>query len=186
MIIANAEYGTWCVDTKRNWPHERLNCELILGIESFSPRTREPIILECDNSKPLSVELYNMLSEWHFKQISIWQIVNEANNTSRYNKQAIAQSMSGDISFDFIIERNGAFYRNVYTMPILGSYAVRYGANQVFQNMAVVFLCSLWDVAGFVFLAARLSTRWSNIGGVPRHLHGCDVRHEACTHHLYT
>nr|XP_014100670.2 uncharacterized protein LOC106625375 [Bactrocera oleae] len=119
MIIANAEYGTWCVDTKRNWPHERLNCELILGIESFSPRTREPIILECDNSKPLSVELYNMLSEWHFKQISIWQIVNEANNTSRYNKQAIAQSMSGDISFDFIIERNGAFYRNVYTMPIL-------------------------------------------------------------------
>uniref|UniRef100_A0A0K8UNT0 Uncharacterized protein n=1 Tax=Bactrocera latifrons TaxID=174628 RepID=A0A0K8UNT0_BACLA len=124
MINTNAEFVTWCVDTKQNWPHERLNCGLILGIESFSPRTREPITLQYDNTMPLPVEPFSMLSEWHFRQISISQIVNAASNTSRYDTQAIAQSMNGDISLDFTIERNGAFYRNVYTMPILGSYAV--------------------------------------------------------------
>ncbi|XP_050324674.1 uncharacterized protein LOC126755975 [Bactrocera neohumeralis] len=119
MINTNAEFVTWCVDTKQNWPHERLNCGLILGIESFSPRTREPITLQYDNSMPLPVEPFSMLSEWHFRQISISQIVSAASNTSRYDTQAIAQSMNGDISLDFTIERNGAFYRNVYTMPIL-------------------------------------------------------------------
>ncbi|XP_011209109.2 uncharacterized protein LOC105230182 [Bactrocera dorsalis] len=119
MINTNAEFVTWCVDTKQNWPHERLNCGLILGIESFSPRTREPITLQYDNSMPLPVEPFSMLSEWHFRQISISQIVSAASNMSRYNTQAIAQSMNGDISLDFMIERNGAFYRNVYTMPIL-------------------------------------------------------------------
>uniref|UniRef100_A0A0A1X6Z4 Neuronal acetylcholine receptor subunit alpha-6 n=1 Tax=Zeugodacus cucurbitae TaxID=28588 RepID=A0A0A1X6Z4_ZEUCU len=119
LIDSNAEFATWCVDTKRNWPHERLNCGLILGLESFSPRTREPITLAYDNTKPLPMEPFSMLSEWHFRQISIAEIVNKGNNTSRYNTEAIVQSMNGDISLDFMIERNGAFYRNVYTMPIL-------------------------------------------------------------------
>ncbi|XP_054739742.1 uncharacterized protein LOC129245551 [Anastrepha obliqua] len=119
LLNTNAEFTTWCVDTKRNWPHERLNCGLILGLESFSPVTHEPITLAYDNTLPLPVEPFNMLSEWHFRQISLSVIASDDNNTNRYGERAIAQTMNGDISLEFTIERNGVFYKNVFTMPIL-------------------------------------------------------------------
>ncbi|XP_067633482.1 neuronal acetylcholine receptor subunit beta-4 [Eurosta solidaginis] len=120
LLNTNAEFATWCVDTKRNWPHERLNCGLILGLESFSPITHEPITLEYDNARPLPVEPFNMLSEWHFRQISISVIANDNNDTERNSRRdAIARSMNGDLSLEFTIERNGVFYKNVFTMPLL-------------------------------------------------------------------
>ncbi|XP_017479014.1 PREDICTED: neuronal acetylcholine receptor subunit beta-4 [Rhagoletis zephyria] len=168
MLNTNAEFTTWCVDTKRNWPHERLNCGLILGLKSFSPLTHEPITLAYDSSLPLPVEPFNMLSEWHFRQISLSVIATADNNTDRYGTQAIAQTMNGDISLEFVIERNGSFYKNVFMMPLVASetlivlsFLLR-GYRRGGLILAVFFVISL----GMMFVTKHAPTAY-----IPNMLH---------------
>ncbi|CAD7012792.1 unnamed protein product [Ceratitis capitata] len=168
MVNTNAEFSTWCVDAKHNWPHERLNCGLLMGLETFSPHKHEPITLKYDNTVPLPVEPFNMLSEWHFRQLSIAEIVSNDDKTSRYSAKAIARTINGDLSLGFTIERNSGFYRNVFTMPILAcetllvlSFLLR-GYRRGGLILVVVFVLSL----GFMFVTRHAPTAY-----IPNILH---------------
>lgn len=60
------------------------------------------------------------LSEWNLHKISVNPIIK--GTFARFTDKDIMQSMDGDVSIIFEISRNGAFYKNVFSVPILGRW----------------------------------------------------------------
>ncbi|XP_030372094.1 acetylcholine receptor subunit beta [Scaptodrosophila lebanonensis] len=112
VLDNNLELISWCVDAARNWPNERLSCDIILG-------TEQGVALDYDaNSDPLSPhEHVNILSAWTFAEFGVSQLQNDTN--TRYATRGMLQTMAGDVAIEFRLQRNGSFYRQVFVMPLI-------------------------------------------------------------------
>lgn len=120
-MASNLELSTWCVDTANNWPNERINCNIELGIEENGGR----IALTYDHEqRPLaSNEHINTPSGWTFVEIDVAHVDNST--SMRYTSEGSIQTISGDVSIGFTIQRNSKFYRHVFVMPIIGKDSVK-------------------------------------------------------------
>ncbi|EDW61103.1 neuronal acetylcholine receptor subunit alpha-4 [Drosophila virilis] len=114
LIVSNWELTTWCVDTARNWPNERINCDIQLGVD----QNQASIALAYDNRrKPLAPnEHVNTPSGWTFVEIAVTHVENAT--TFRYTPKGLLQTMSGDVAIGFTLQRNSEFYRLVFVMPL--------------------------------------------------------------------
>lgn len=118
LIVSNWELTTWCVDTARNWPNERINCDIQLGVD----QNQASIALAYDSRrKPLAPnEHVNTPSGWTFVEIAVTHVENAT--TFRYTPKGLLQTMSGDVAIGFTLQRNSEFYRLVFVMPLFGNY----------------------------------------------------------------
>lgn len=119
LMANNWEATTWCVDTARNWPNERIICDIQMGVDQNYAK----IALTHDNERrPLAVnEHVNTPSGWTFVNIAVLHIENAT--TMRYTPRGILQTMSGDVSIGFTLHRNSSFYRLVFFMPLFGEFS---------------------------------------------------------------
>ena len=115
LTINDALLQTWCLDPLLNWPNEYLKCDINLGL-SPGPFDKLPLIYS-DN---LAHQIVGSLSEWHLHKVSVTPIGKGI--TARYTDNSVIQSMDGDISIIFEISRNSSFYKNVFSIPILGTF----------------------------------------------------------------
>lgn len=120
LMANNWEVTTWCVDTERNWPDERINCDIQMGID----QNQAKIALTHDNErKPLAHnEHVNTPSGWTFVKIAVVHVENAT--TLRYTPKGILQTMSGDVAIGFTLHRNSTFYRLVFAMPLYGEFLI--------------------------------------------------------------
>lgn len=113
LLCPDVILTTWCVNPEQNWPNEHLKCEIDFGLEP-EPLTVMPLIYK----DKLMHDSVDSLSEWHLHKISV-KLINEG-TSARFTDKEMLQTMDGDVSLIFEISRNSAFYKNVFSVPILG------------------------------------------------------------------
>ncbi|XP_065367779.1 acetylcholine receptor subunit beta-type acr-3 [Calliphora vicina] len=112
LNFPDATLTTWCINPERNWPNEQLKCDIDLGLAA-EPLEKLPLIYK-DKMAHINVD---SLSEWRLHRVAVNPIVKGI--MARFTDKDIIQTMDGDISIIFEISRNSAFYKNVFSMPIL-------------------------------------------------------------------
>ncbi|XP_005187051.2 uncharacterized protein LOC101893266 [Musca domestica] len=110
----NVFISTWCPNPYENWPNEELTCDIVFGLDQGP---LESLTLSYNGT--WSHPVINSLSEWSLREIRVTPVAGGAN--MRYTDKQILQAMDGDVALEFAIARNGRFYRNVFSMPILAS-----------------------------------------------------------------
>jgi len=120
VLASNLELSTWCVDTAQNWPNERIFCDIQLGIEENGGR----IALVADpEQRPFAInEHVNTPSGWTFVEIGVSHVDNTT--AMRYTSEGTIQTISGDVTIGFTIQRNSSFYRHLFVMPLIGKDAI--------------------------------------------------------------
>ncbi|XP_017096832.2 uncharacterized protein NtR [Drosophila bipectinata] len=105
-----------CVDTARNWPRERVTCDIQLGVIGEVGMESLPLIYDDQRSPVEPNEHVNTPSGWTFNDISVQQVVN--GSQSRYSPKHILQAMAGDVVIEFTMQRNSQFYMSVFFVPL--------------------------------------------------------------------
>ncbi|XP_034109092.1 proton-gated ion channel subunit pbo-5 [Drosophila albomicans] len=115
IMASNLELRTYCVDTARNWPNERLNCDIQLGVEENSGHI--DLIFDQQQQPLAPNEHVNTPSGWTFIEIAVSHVDNSSD--MRYTSDGAIQTISGDVVIGFIIQRNSSFYKQVFVMPLI-------------------------------------------------------------------
>lgn len=120
LMASNLELTTWCVDTARNWPNERIECDIEMGIE----QNQALIGLAYDrDSQPLEPNDHvNTPSGWTFREIQVEHVENAT--SMRYSPKGLLQTISGDVTIGFKLQRNSTFFSYVFVMPLVGKLPV--------------------------------------------------------------
>ncbi|KAH8320848.1 hypothetical protein KR067_011352, partial [Drosophila pandora] len=105
-----------CVDTARNWPHERITCDIQLGVIGEVRMGSLSLIYDDQRSPVAPNEHVNTPSGWTFNDISVQQVVN--GSQSRYSPKHTLQTMAGDVAIEFRMQRNSKFYMTVFFVPL--------------------------------------------------------------------
>lgn len=173
---------TWCLDPLLNWPNEYLKCDINLGL-SAGPLDKLPLIYS-DN---LAHQTIDSLSEWYLHKVSVTPIAKGI--TARYTDKSVMQSMDGDISIIFEISRNSSFYKNVFSIPILGMFLLYFFHKEnniifLFFYIPLYFLRSLSSFNNSIIFIKRLSSWCINIGGHFNFNVRTHVPNQTCTHCL--
>ncbi|XP_023167360.2 ligand-gated ion channel 4 [Drosophila hydei] len=158
LMANNWEATTWCVDTARNWPNERIICDIQMGVDQNYAK----IALTHDNERrPLAVnEHVNTPSGWTFVNIAVLHIENAT--TMRYTPRGILQTMSGDVSIGFTLHRNGSFYRLVFFMPLFAC-EVFLGLSFLlrgYRRGALILIVLMLTACGLMYLTRHASPHY--------------------------
>ncbi|XP_016967744.1 uncharacterized protein LOC108036246 [Drosophila biarmipes] len=147
LYANNLQLTSWCVDSARNWPNERVTCDIELGL--ILPEEQQPLDLTYDiYRKPIGPhEHVNMPSGWSFSEVSVVPVDTDA--ARRYNPKGMVQKMAGDVAIEFKLQRNGSFYMTVFYLPLI--------ACQMFLLMSFVLRSNRRSA---LILIALLITAW--------------------------
>ncbi|XP_034475939.1 neuronal acetylcholine receptor subunit beta-4 [Drosophila innubila] len=155
VMASNLELSTWCVDTAKNWPNELINCNIELGIEENGGR----IALTYDHEqRPLAPnEHVNTPSGWTFVEIEVSHVDNTT--AMRYTSEGSIQTISGDVSIGFTIQRNSNFYRHVFVMPIVACqiFIVLSFLLRGYRRGALILIVLLLTAWGLMYLTRHAS-----------------------------
>ncbi|XP_068146061.1 neuronal acetylcholine receptor subunit beta-3 [Drosophila tropicalis] len=160
LLANNLEITSWCVDTARNWPNERVICDLELGVIEVEDRSTISLIYD-RQQRPLSPnEHVNTPSAWTFVEIAVVHVANDSSR--RYSPKYMLQSMNGDVAIQFTMQRNSSFYKLVFAVPLIGcqifivlSFLIR--SNRRGALLLIVFLITAW---GLMLLTRHASTHY--------------------------
>lgn len=117
LTFYNVLITSWCPNPLENWPNEHLDCDIILGLDQ-GPLDSLPLVYKGKWKHPK----IDSLSEWTLHEIGVRTVA--SGMQTRFTDKQILQAMDGDIVVEFDISRNNHFYRNVFSMPILGKYCI--------------------------------------------------------------
>ncbi|KAL7735388.1 hypothetical protein ACLKA6_003238 [Drosophila palustris] len=158
VMASNLELRTWCVDTARNWPNERINCDIELGIEENGGR----IALTYDQEqRPLTPnEHVNTPSGWTFVEIDVAHVDNST--AMRYTSEGSIQTISGDVTIGFTIQRNSVFYRHVFVMPLIACqiFVVLSFLLRGYRRGALILIVLLLTAWGLMYLTRHASPNY--------------------------
>ncbi|KAH8395369.1 hypothetical protein KR222_003019, partial [Zaprionus bogoriensis] len=114
LMANNLELSNRCVDLARNWPSERIECDINMGID----QNQALIALAHDrHSQPLPPNDHvNTPSGWTLREISVVQVENTTDK--RYSVNGFLQTMAGDVSIIFKLHKNSEFFVHVFVVPL--------------------------------------------------------------------
>ncbi|XP_073847024.1 neuronal acetylcholine receptor subunit NtR [Musca autumnalis] len=149
----NVFITTWCPNPFENWPNEQLSCDIVLGLDQ-GPLESLPLNYNTTWSHPR----IDSLSEWTLREIHVTSVASGA--TMRYTDKQILQAMDGDVAIVFDISRNGRFYRNVFSMPILASQILIILSFLLrgYRRGALILVVMLILMLGLMFLTKHAPT----------------------------
>eukprot|EP00099_Drosophila_melanogaster_P024032 NP_651958.2 NtR, isoform A [Drosophila melanogaster] len=117
LYAQNLQLASWCVDSARNWPSERVTCDIELGLNGQEGQENVALIYD-DQRKPIAPnEHVNTPSGWSFTQMSVVLVENDSQR--RYNPKGMMQKMTGDVAIEFTLQRNRSFYMTVFYLPLI-------------------------------------------------------------------
>ncbi|XP_017077032.2 acetylcholine receptor subunit beta isoform X1 [Drosophila eugracilis] len=160
LYASNLQLTTWCVDSARNWPNERVTCDIELGL--ISQEGQQNIALIYDHQrKPIAPnEHVNMPSGWSFPKLSVVEVDNDA--MRRYNPKGIMQKMTGDVAIEYTLQRNRSFYMTVFYLPLIAcqiflimSFVLR--STRRSSLIIIAFLILAW---GLMYMARHASPHY--------------------------
>ncbi|XP_043643566.1 acetylcholine receptor subunit beta [Drosophila teissieri] len=147
LYAQNLQLASWCVDSARNWPSERVTCDIELGLIGQEGQQNVALIYD-DQRKPIAPnEHVNTPSGWSFTQMSVVMVDNDSQR--RYSPKGMMQKMSGDVAIEFTLQRNRNFYMTVFYVPLI--------ACQMFVIMSFVLRSTR---RSSLILIALLITAW--------------------------
>lgn len=122
LYVNNLQLTSWCVDSARNWPKERVTCDIELGLigQEGNDQGNLALIYDQKRSPVAPNEHVNTPSGWTFLDISVVQVGNDSAN--RYTQKSMLQTMAGDVAIEFTIQRNSSFYMTVFYLPLIGKW----------------------------------------------------------------
>ncbi|XP_017045094.1 neuronal acetylcholine receptor subunit alpha-6 [Drosophila ficusphila] len=156
LYAHNLQLTSWCVDSARNWPNERVTCDVELGLigqEGLS------IALVYDNERnPIAPnEHVNLPSGWSFSEMSVVQVGNDS--VRRYTPKQMLQTVAGDVAIEFTVQRNRSFYRAIFFLPIFAcqlflmmSFVL--GSNYRSSLIFIAILITAWGLMYMTRLAS--------------------------------
>ncbi|XP_020800363.1 neuronal acetylcholine receptor subunit alpha-3 [Drosophila serrata] len=149
LYVNNLQLTSWCVDSARNWPKERVTCDIELGLigQKGDNQVNLALIYDQKHSPVAPNEHVNTPSGWTFLDISVVQVGNDSVN--RYTQKSMLQTMAGDVAIEFTIQRNSSFYMTVFYVPLI--------ACQIFLILSFVLRSSRRSA---LILLALLITAW--------------------------
>jgi len=119
LYANNLQLTSWCVDSARNWPNERVTCDIELGL-NFQEGQETLALIYDRYRKPIAPnEHVNLPSGWSFTELSVVRVDSDA--ARRYNPKGMMQKMDGDVAIEFTLQRNRSFYMTVFYLPLLGN-----------------------------------------------------------------
>ncbi|XP_039479747.1 neuronal acetylcholine receptor subunit beta-2 [Drosophila santomea] len=147
LYAQNLQLDSWCVDSARNWPSERVTCDIELGLIGQEGQQNVALIYD-DQRKPIAPnEHVNTPSGWSFTQMSVVMVDNDSQR--RYTPKGMMQKMTGDVAIEFTLQRNRNFYMTVFYIPLI--------ACQMFVIMSFVLRSTRRSA---LILIALLITAW--------------------------
>ncbi|KAH8299472.1 hypothetical protein KR044_001735, partial [Drosophila immigrans] len=158
VMASNLELRTWCVDTARNWPNERLDCVIQLGVEENSGHID---LIYDHQQRPLAPnEHVNTPSGWTFVEIAVSHVENSTD--MRYTSEGTIQMISGDVVIGFIIQRNSSFYKHVFVMPLLACqiFIVLSFVLRGYRRGALILIVLVLTAWGLMYLTRHASPNY--------------------------
>ncbi|SPP72752.1 neuronal acetylcholine receptor subunit beta-2 [Drosophila guanche] len=119
LYASNLELSSWCVNSARNWPKERIECNVELGVLRQPSESNIILNYERQRSPIAPNEHVNTPSGWTIVGVSVVNLGNDTATAGRYSDQGRLQTMTGDVSIGFMLQRNSAFYMSVFYMPLI-------------------------------------------------------------------
>ncbi|KAH8348505.1 hypothetical protein KR084_008050 [Drosophila pseudotakahashii] len=147
LYANNLQLSSWCVDSARNWPNERVTCDIELGLIVQEGQENMALVYDGKRRPIAPNEHVNMPSGWSFSQVSVVQV--DSDSARRYNPKGVMQKMTGDVAIEFTLQRNRSFYMTVFYLPLI--------ACQMFLVMSFVLRSTRRSA---LILIALLITAW--------------------------
>ncbi|KAH8401944.1 hypothetical protein KR009_008797 [Drosophila setifemur] len=160
LYSENLQLSSWCVDTARNWPNERVTCSIELGL--IGQLWQQSIALIYDQSRrPIAPnEHVNTPSGWTFNDISVVQVAN--GSQMRYTPKDMLQTMTGDVSIEFSLHRNNSFYMTVFFLPLIASqiFLILSFVLQSTRRSALILIALLITAWGLMYMTRYASPHY--------------------------
>ncbi|XP_017123744.1 neuronal acetylcholine receptor subunit alpha-4 [Drosophila elegans] len=119
LYAHDLQLTSWCVDSARNWPNERVTCDIELGLISQQGQGQGNVALIYDQQQqPIAPnEHVNTPSGWTFKEMSVVPVGNDS--ARRYTPKGMLQTVAGDVAIEATLQRNRSFYMTVFYLPLI-------------------------------------------------------------------
>ncbi|EDV55558.1 acetylcholine receptor subunit beta-type acr-3 [Drosophila erecta] len=128
LYAQNLQLSSWCVDSARNWPGERVTCDIELGLIGQEGQENVALIYD-DLRKPIAPnEHVNTPSGWSITKVSVVMVDDDSQR--RYNPKGMMQKMTGDVAIEFTLQGNRSFYMTIFYTPLI--------ACQMFVTMSFI------------------------------------------------
>ncbi|KAH8290831.1 hypothetical protein KR054_006303 [Drosophila jambulina] len=157
LFVNNLQLTSWCVDSARNWPKERVTCDIELGLvgQEGDNQGNLALIYDQKHSPVAPNEHVNTPSGWTFLDISVVQVGNDSAN--RYTQKSTLQTMAGDVAIEFTIQRNSSFYMTVFYVPLIGRRYLILNYYFHYINTLDFVACQIFLILSFVLRSSRRS-----------------------------
>uniref|UniRef100_A0A6P4FMA8 Neuronal acetylcholine receptor subunit alpha-4-like n=1 Tax=Drosophila rhopaloa TaxID=1041015 RepID=A0A6P4FMA8_DRORH len=117
LSAQDLQLTSWCVDSARNWPNERVTCDIELGLIGQEEQGNMALIYDQQNKPIPTNDHVNTLSGWTFKEVSVVPVGNDSSR--RYTPKGMLQTVAGDVAIEFTLQRNRNFYMTVFYLPLI-------------------------------------------------------------------
>ncbi|XP_031620035.1 acetylcholine receptor subunit beta-like 2 [Contarinia nasturtii] len=114
-------FSTWCLNSHRDWPYEKVNCSIQIHLDHLTNATLIPL------NNVFNVLPKNFVS--HFDE-SEWRIIDTKATYTLHTDAPYVLTEDGPIKslsilkIDVILGRNNLFYNNIISMPLIGAYVL--------------------------------------------------------------
>ncbi|KAI8035927.1 neuronal acetylcholine receptor subunit alpha-4 [Drosophila gunungcola] len=119
LYAHDLQLTSWCVDSARNWPNERVTCDIELGLIGQQGQGQGNVALIYDQQQqPIAPnEHVNTPSGWTFQEMSVVPVGNDS--AWRYTPKGMLQTVAGDVAIEATLQRNRSFYMTVFYLPLI-------------------------------------------------------------------
>lgn len=135
-------FSAWCLNANRNWPHEKVNCEIHIQLDQFTSSVLMPLNKNFPMTRPvrfeicfieLEIEKENLYfsikdlhrydvddGEWHITETNAVAKVQSTLDTPYVPAHESLSNTAYILSIDVTLERNSLFYNQLISVPLIG------------------------------------------------------------------
>ncbi|XP_016991994.1 acetylcholine receptor subunit beta [Drosophila rhopaloa] len=160
LSAQDLQLTSWCVDSARNWPNERVTCDIELGLIGQEEQGNMALIYDQQNKPIPTNDHVNTLSGWTFKEVSVVPVGNDSSR--RYTPKGMLQTVAGDVAIEFTLQRNRNFYMTVFYLPLIACqmFLVMSFVLRSTRRSALILITLLINAWGLMYMTRYASPHY--------------------------